>query len=150
MGETKTEAGRRVVVLPPEVIKLLIDPGPGDASDWVFPSDVKTPLSSGALNDPLRRVLRRVGITKRVTVHGLRRTFNTLAMQEASGELVRKVIGHADSAMTIHYLAPDLDARRKLSTSVFGRVLKVEGRWKVPDQADSGSEATAEKPRDFN
>ena len=41
-------------------------------------------------------------------------------MEQASGELVRKVHGHADSAMTVHYLAPDIEQRRQLSTGSEG------------------------------
>jgi hypothetical protein len=72
------------------------------------------------------RALKRAGIATHVTVHGLRRTLNTLALQVAPGELVRKILGHADQAMTLHYLAPDIEARRQLSASVFGLV---EGTW---------------------
>ena len=61
----------------------------------------------------------RSGIQKRLTPHGLRRTLNTLALEVAPSEAVRKVLGHADAAMTERYLAPSMDAKR----AVLGKVV---------------------------
>jgi integrase len=78
----------------------------------------------------MSRALEKIGIQRRLTTHGLRRTFNSLALQVAPAETVRKVIGHADSSMTLHYLHVDLDQRARLGASVFDNVLEaeVEGR----------------------
>ncbi len=135
--DTKTDAGRRLVMLPPEVLRALGEAGKADA--WVFPSDEGTPLSTGILNKPMARAMKRAGIASRATVHGLRRTLNTLALQVAPGELVRKVLGHADTAMTLHYFAPDMEARRQLSASVFGLV---EGKWKPGPTAPTSAPST--------
>ena len=81
----------------------------------------------------MERVLGRVKIKRRLTTHGLRRTFNSLALQVAPAETIRKVIGHADSSMTLHYLHVDTEQRRQLGEGVFGKVLdpEVEGKWKI-------------------
>ena len=92
---------------------------PGLREDWVFPSSVGTLLATGSLRTPLRRALKVAGIQKRLTPHGLRRTLNTLALEVAPSEAVRKVLGHADAAMTERYLAPSMDAKR----AVLGKVV---------------------------
>ncbi len=146
VGEPKTHAGRRLVVLPPEVCAILRELGPGEADAWVFPSAEGTPLSTGILNKPISRALGRISIKRRLTTHGLRRTFNSLALQVAPAETVRKVIGHADAAMTLHYLHVDTEQRRQLGEGVFGKIREVEGKWK-PEvvEAQAGTPA-AEKP----
>jgi integrase len=39
----------------------------------------------------------------RITIHGLRRTFNNLCRQVAAGQVVRAITGHVTDAMTVHY-----------------------------------------------
>jgi len=59
--------------------------------------------ASGRRPLPLRRALRRVGISKRVSVHGLRRTFNNLSRQVAGNIVTRAITGHVTEEMTEHY-----------------------------------------------
>jgi integrase len=73
---------------------LLREQNPGLAAGWVFPSAAATPLSGGALSKLLERGLKAAGIEKRLTPHGLRRTLNSIALQVAPGEVVRKITGH--------------------------------------------------------
>jgi integrase len=120
VGDTKTEASRRRIPLVAELAsvlrnhreKLLREQHPGLAAEWVFPSNVGGLLSTGCLNDPIRRACARVGIKHRLTAHGLRRTLNTLALQVTSSETTRKILGHATSAMTAHYNAPAMAEKR--------------------------------------
>jgi integrase len=60
-------------------------------------------LGPCALRFPLQRALARAGITKRVTVHGLRRTFNNLSRQVAGNIVTRAITGHVTDEMTEHY-----------------------------------------------
>lgn len=150
VGEPKTNTGRRLVVLPPEVCGILRELGAGKPDAWIFPSAAGTPLSTGILNEPIARALKRVGVKRRLTTHGLRRTFNSLALQVAPAETVRKVIGHADAAMTLHYLHVDTEQRRQLGEGVFGKVREVEGKWKPEVQDVSAENRDDEKPRLLN
>lgn len=135
VGTPKTMRGRRSPVLPVEVLAEL-RPLAGEPGAWMFARPGKDgqpkPPTDGILAEPLRRVLRRLGIAKRVTPYAFRRTLNTIALSLAPAELVRKVIGHSDAAMTVHYLAPDHEAKSKLAAGVFAAVAK-SGR-KVEDQ----------------
>ena len=59
-------------------------------------------MNSGRI-PAFRRALKRAGITKRVTVHGLRRTFNNLSRQVAGAIVTRAITGHVTEEMTEHY-----------------------------------------------
>lgn len=48
-------------------------------------------------------MLKRVGIKRRFTVHGFRRTFNNIARQVAGEIVTRSITGHVTQAMTEHY-----------------------------------------------
>ncbi len=78
-------------------------------------------LPTGCLNYPIRRACSLVDIKHRLTAHGLRRTLNTLALQVASAETTRKILGHATSAMTAHYNARAMAEK----CEVLGRVIQM-------------------------
>jgi len=69
----------------------------------VFANEDGGLLGPCALRFPLQRVLKRAGITKRVSVHGLRRTFNNLSRQVAGNIVTRAITGHVTEEMTEHY-----------------------------------------------
>lgn len=129
VGDPKTEASRRRIPLVVELAsvlrehreKLLREQHPGLAAEWVFPSNVGGLLPTGCLNDPIRRACALVNIKHRLTAHGLRRTLNTLALQVASSETTRKILGHTTTAMTAHYNAPAMAEKRE----VLGRVIQL-------------------------
>ena len=104
MGETKT-GNVRTVPLTAELAEVLRDHGrtAGGAAGWVFANGDGGLLGPCALRFPLRRVLVRAGITKRVSVHGLRRTFNNLSRQVAGVIVTRASTGHVTEEMTEHY-----------------------------------------------
>lgn len=80
----------------------------------MFPSKAGTPLSASAMRKPLDRGCKAAGIETRLAPHGLRRTLNSIALQVAPGEVVRKITGHTTVDMTAHYFAPDMSAKRSL------------------------------------
>jgi integrase len=131
VGTPKTERGHRTLVLPAGVLAALPCANE-DPLAWLFgcvgrDGTVK-PHSTGALGKPFGRVLKNLNLAGRATVHGLRRSFNSIALGVAQGELVRKALGHTDAAMTEHYLSLNVEALTKLSVDVdakvYGTVLK--------------------------
>lgn len=96
----KNDSSMRTVPVLPEVLKLLGLRRPG----LVFSTRGKV----GGLHkgSPLRRVLtaacKAAGVP-RVTAHGLRRTFNNLARQSTSREVLKSITGHSTDAMVEHY-----------------------------------------------
>jgi integrase len=128
----KTANSHREAVLPVAVVELLRPLAAGKPPDaWVFPSTVGKPAPDGALKEPLDRVCKRLGITKRITPYAFRRTFNTQGQGIVPDAILRKVVGHSNALMTEHYTAPDLAMRRQLGEGVFGKVFATNGGGKV-------------------
>jgi len=94
---------------------LLAHQAAGLGEGWVFPGPDGGLLRPNALRFPLGRALKNCGISKRVSVHGLRRTFNNLARQVAGEIVTRSITGHVTAAMTEHY--SHVDAREKLAAA---------------------------------
>lgn len=130
----KTDRSRRVVPLPaplPTMLAarlehMLAEKHPGLERDLVFPT-----LTGGLYKgSPLRSILDKAcvvaGVT-RITPHGLRRTFNDMARRNASGEVVRALLGHASEAMTDHYSIVDAAEKAAAAQAVAdGLDLKLE------------------------
>jgi integrase len=126
--------------------RLLARQVEGLGEGWVFPGPGGGLLRPNALRFPFRRALKGCGITKRVSVHGLRRTFNNLARQVAGDIVTRSITGHVTAAMTEHY--SHVDAREKLAAA--SRVLLLlSPSSQVGDQVgdSTGSGATPESER---
>jgi integrase len=83
--------------------RLLAEQHPGLVAGWVFSTRHGELFAGSVLLDVVRRSLARAKIAKRLTVHGLRRTFNNLARQVTTGGVVRSIVGHSTAAMTEHY-----------------------------------------------
>lgn len=94
---------------------------PGLAAGWVFPSlrgKLKTP---NTLAKTWQGCLKKIGMTERFTVHGLRRTFNDLTRRAgADGMVTRALTGHVTEGMTAHYSTVGLDEKRAAVAGVVG------------------------------
>jgi integrase len=97
---------------------------PGLAQGWVFSDDAGGLLRKNYLRAPLERVVKKVGIKTRFTVHGFRRTFNNIARQVAGEIVTRSITGRVTQAMTEHYShvgrEEKLAAARSVVRLVFG------------------------------
>jgi hypothetical protein len=69
----------------------------------VFSDDGGGLLRKNYLRLPLEHVVKRVGIERRFTVHGFRRTFNNIARQVAGEIVTRSITRQVAQAMTEHY-----------------------------------------------
>lgn len=99
----KNDSSYRTVPVLPEVLSLW---GLRRNGHLVFP--VRQGERKGMLHkgSPLRRVLTaacKAAEVPRVTTHGLRRTFNNLARQKTSREVLKSITGHSTDAMVEHY-----------------------------------------------
>lgn len=114
----KTKGSNRIVPVLPEVAALW---GAPRASGLVFPSRRGT-LHKGT---PLKKVLDKAcpaaGVP-RVTAHGLRRTFNNLARQETSREVLKSITGHTTDAMVEHYSMVGTDEKTAVSRTVAANI----------------------------
>jgi integrase len=110
----KNDASHRTVPLLPEVVKMW---GLRKRTGLVFPTR-KGGLHKGS---PLRRILDaacKAAKVPRVTTHGLRRTFNNLARQVTSREVLKSITGHVTDAMVSHYSIVGLGEKETASRSV--------------------------------
>ena len=82
-------------------------------SGWVFPSSVGTPhKNASVMRKAFARCLGGIGVDRRFTSHGLRRTANNLLRKIASGLVTRAIVGHSSEEMTEHYSHVDHEEKR--------------------------------------
>ena len=119
VGTTKTGA-QRVVALP-EAMKavllahrqeLLREQGPRLRSGLVFPSKTGKYRYTSALHKALRTAAQVAGIEQKVSAQVLRRTFNTLLVEEGVNQVVlRSQMGHSSAAMTHRYAGVHIERK---------------------------------------
>lgn len=118
MNTTKTSTFQRID-LPTEILDVLrshID----DFNDKQRESDLLFPTRSGGfrspsvLDKPFKLVAGKIGLTKRITPKGMRRTFQDLARAAQIGDVVtRSISGHATKEMRLHYSTPYASEQRE-------------------------------------
>ncbi len=122
VDSVKTTGSNRTVPVLPEVAELLGKRRTG----LVFPNG-KGKLHRGY---PLIKVLTtacKAAGAPRVTAHGLRRTFNNLARQLTSREVLKSITGHMTDRMVEHYSMVG-SAEQMRAAKAVGGVLKVSRR----------------------
>jgi integrase len=140
--------GQRTVPLVPELAEIMREhrrrlmekQHPGLRSSLVFPSDVGGYHSPTAMRFPLANVLEKKKLP-RITVHGLRRTFNNLVRQQAPGIVTRSIMGHVSEIMTSHYSIAGADEKKKAVAAVFEMVRADNLPSGGPSSGPSGEEA---------
>ena len=127
---TKT-GNRRVVPLPPELAtvlrehrqRMIEEQHPGLQGGWVFANLAGKPKDNGALYQHNRKVLKHAGITKRVTIHGLRRTATDLLRRASVDPVTAKaIVGHTTDRMREHYSSVGQDEARAIGASLISLV----------------------------
>jgi len=112
MGTTKTGFRQRVGV-PEALVELLrvhvdeLPPGPMAESELLFPSVKGGFRAPCVLQKPFNQVAKAIGLKKRITPKGMRRTFQDLTRAaQVSGLVVRSISGHVTEEMQEHYSTP--------------------------------------------
>jgi integrase len=96
-------------------------------SGWVFPSHVGKPHhNSSCYRKAFVDCLKVVGLDRRFTSHGLRRTANDLIRRVASGEVARAITGHVTTRMTEHYSHVDTGEKSAAVTGMLKLVRSAE------------------------
>lgn len=155
VSTTKTGKTRSVPLVPELSVvlrehhrRLVVEKAPGLGEGWMFPSSVGKLHSKEMLRGPLRKALKDVGIERRFTIHGFRRTFNNLSRRVAGEIVTRSITGHVTQSMTEHY--SHVDGAEKLAAA--GQIVRLvfakpaEGRTTTPS-GGSGGGSTADKKK---
>ena len=80
---------------------------------WVFPSNAGKPHhGSCCMRKAFEDCLKVIGVERKFTSHGLRRTANDLLRRLAAGEVVRAITGHVTMEMTEHYSHVDANEKK--------------------------------------
>jgi integrase len=106
--------------------EMLLASKPRQASSgWVFPSRAGKPHhNSSCMRKAFIDCLETIGVDRRFSSHGLRRTANDLIRRVASGEVARAITGHVTVAMTDHYAHVDTGEKK---AAVEGMLRLVQG-----------------------
>ncbi len=137
-GEPKTKAGRRTVPLPAETVTVLKAHRKRQAAEqlaagelWkdlglVFSLEDGSPVPPKRVTKAFGRAVERAGLPK-LTPHGLRHTFATVALEEGVlTKVVADVLGHSSASITAdlysHTTEPSTrDASERVASAMFGR-----------------------------
>lgn len=119
LSDPKTYSGRRILYLYEEAAKhlqkhiKLCCPNPSD-NEYLFRSEYGNPISDQYLNTVLHKALKRCGISKNITVHGLRHTGISYFLRHGCPiESISKLAGHSDTGITSRVYYSVIDTQKR-------------------------------------
>ena len=114
IGETKTDAGVRKIILPPSVIELLQRKKQEATSEWIFPhyANPNEPMHPEVAYRKLKTILKNAGLPL-IRFHDLRHTFATMALENGIDiKTLSSMIGHVSSETTLNIYSHVTDTMR--------------------------------------
>ena len=103
IGETKTDAGVRTIIMPPSVATLLQEKQADAISEWVFPhyTNPSDPLHPRSAYRKLKTILKNIELPL-MRFHDLRHTFATHATDGGvDPKTLAGILGHTDASFTL-------------------------------------------------
>ena len=103
IGETKTDAGVRTIIMPPSVANLLWEKRSVAVNEWVFPhyTNPSDPLHPSSAYKKLKTILKRLELPL-LRFHDLRHTFATQATDGGvDPKTLAGILGHTDASFTL-------------------------------------------------
>ena len=126
VGDTKTGAGVRTIVMPPSVATMLEKKQATAVSQWVFPNfeNPALPLNPTAAYDKLKRILKRAELPL-IRFHDLRHTFATHAIQGGvDAKTLAGLLGHTDASFTLDTYTHMTSDMHKHASSVVNNMMQ--------------------------
>ena len=126
IGETKTDAGIRKIVMPPSVATLLANKKAEAINEWVFPHymNPNDPLHPDSAYNKLKWILKRTDLPH-MRFHDLRHTFATHAMQGGvDAKTLSGILGHTDASFTLDTYTHVTGDMQRNAASVVSNMMK--------------------------
>ncbi len=145
VGEPKTAAGTRTILLPVSTANLLRKRLSARQSDWIFPcfDDPDLPVKPQSAYNALKRILKKTDLPN-LKFHSLRHTFGTQAISAGvDAKTLSTILGHTDASFTLDcYTHVTADMQREAATLIGGIAEVILGKELKPWQdAKPGTEA---------
>ena len=129
IGETKTGAGKRTIVLPPTLAALLTKRKENALNEWVFynPCNPNLPMNPAAAYQKLHTILKNAELP-RIRFHDLRHTFATHATKGGvDPKTLSGILGHTNASFTLDtYTHVTGDMQKNAAAIVGGMVKKLK------------------------
>lgn len=124
----KTKSSRRVLDLPQQLIhelKIWKLKCPRSERDLVLPTEDGKPMRRMTISRVLDMAIKKAGLEKRLTPHGLRHTFASLLLNDGAAIAeVAKLMGHKNPAITLkiytHFVKSETKSIQNLASSILG------------------------------
>lgn len=103
IGETKTETGKRTILLPPSTLHLLKERKKTAMTEWIFPSllQPEKPVSPHTAYHRLKLILKQARLPD-IRFHDLRHTFATHALTSGvDAKTLSGILGHTNASFTL-------------------------------------------------
>ena len=126
VGETKTVAGARKIILPPSVLTLLEKKKADAINEWVFPHYMKPsdPLHPDTAYRKLKTILKNLELPL-IRFHDLRHTFATQATQGGvDAKTLAGILGHTDASFTLDTYTHVTGDMQKNASSVVNNMMQ--------------------------
>ena len=134
-GDTKTEAGRRIILLPNSTFELLKRRKKMKYSEWIFPEFLKPdlPISPDSAYRRLKELLK-AGDLPDIRFHDLRHTFATHALKSGiDAKTLSGLLGHTNASFTLDtYTHITDDMKRNASNVVESFMTNIFGEDLIP------------------
>ena len=160
IGETKTEAGKRIITLPASTYRVLCERKQFAVSEWIFPQLAKPeyPLSASAAYQKMKDILKKADLPS-IRFHDLRHTFATHALTSGvDAKSLSGILGHTNASFTLDtytHVTTDMqknaaDIVGDLLEDIFGKDLKPWQEEEKTETEQSDSEVTDDGKEDIS
>lgn len=126
IGDTKTDKGKRIILLPPSTAKLLSERKKFIKSDWIFPNfyDSEKPILPSTAYQKLKSILKKAGLPD-IRFHDLRHTFATHALTNGvDARTLSGILGHTNASFTLDTYTHVTDDMKKNASTIVGSFMK--------------------------
>lgn len=126
IGETKTDAGTRTILMPPSVAQLLKTKKDNAINEWIFPHymNPSEPLHPDTAYRKLKTILKRAELPL-IRFHDLRHTFATHATQGGvDAKTLAGILGHTNASFTLDTYTHVTGDMQRNASEIIGKMMK--------------------------